>query len=177
MKMQKKTCFLSVLRTLFSPTLFCYMVEKAGMSLFEHAVWRLKIHAAKGVRIHPTASLRNPDNIYIGENSHINYNCCVWAGETSRIVIGRDVLMGPNVQLHASRHGMKADQPMMQQPLDYKDILIGDDVWLCGGVIVTAGTQIANGVIVAANAVVTHDIMEPYVIVAGIPAKVIGKRK
>ena len=66
---------------------------------------------------------------------------------------------------------------MMKQPLDYRDIIIGNDVWLCGGCVVTAGTKITDGVIVAANAVVTHDIAEPYVIVAGVPAKIIGKRK
>ena len=39
-----------------------------------------------------------------------------------------------------------------------------------------AGTHIANGVIVAAGAVVTRSIPQENVIVGGVPAKVIGER-
>jgi len=42
--------------------------------------------------------------------------------------------------------------------------------------VITAGTHIANGVIVAAGAVVTRSITQEDVIVAGIPAKIIGER-
>jgi acetyltransferase-like isoleucine patch superfamily enzyme len=42
---------------------------------------------------------------------------------------------------------------------------------------VTGGVTIADGVIVAANAVVTRDVLEENSIVAGVPAKAIGKRK
>ena len=43
------------------------------------------------------------------------------------------------------------------------------------GQIVLQGVKIGKGSVVAAGAVVTKDI-EPYSIVAGVPAKVIGKR-
>mgnify|MGYP002381832854 CR=1 FL=1 len=55
-------------------------------------------------------------------------------------------------------------------------IVIGDDVWLGAHSIITAGTHIANGVIVAAGAVVTRSITQEDVIVAGVPAKIIGER-
>jgi len=42
--------------------------------------------------------------------------------------------------------------------------------------VITAGVHIANGVVVAAGAVVTRSITEEGVIVGGIPAKIIGKR-
>jgi acetyltransferase-like isoleucine patch superfamily enzyme len=54
--------------------------------------------------------------------------------------------------------------------------VIGDDVWLGAHSIITAGTHIANGVIVAAGAVVTRSVDQEGVIVAGIPAKIIGER-
>jgi acetyltransferase-like isoleucine patch superfamily enzyme len=55
--------------------------------------------------------------------------------------------------------------------------VIGDDVWLGANSVVTAGTRIANGVIVAAGAVVTKDVTEEDVIVGGIPARIIGRRQ
>jgi len=148
-----------------------------GHNLFESAVWRLRMHCGKHVRIHPTASIRNAHNVYVGANSHINLNCCVWAGETSKIVLGDNLLMGPNVQIHASKHGMAAGVPMTLQPRLYADVIIGNDVWLCAGCIITAGVIIADGVVVAANAVVTKSIDEENVVVGGVPARIIGRRE
>ena len=42
---------------------------------------------------------------------------------------------------------------------------------------ITAGTHIANGVVVAAGAVVTKSITQENVIVGGVPAKIIGERR
>lgn len=71
---------------------------------------------------------------------------------------------------------MMRDQPMTFQARKEASIVIGDDVWLGAHCVITAGTHIANGVVVAAGAVVTRSITEEYTIVGGIPAKVIGKR-
>jgi len=166
-----------VLITFLSPSYLLYILQRFAYNVFESALWRRHIHAGSNIRVHPTASIRNPWNVYIGDNSHVNLNCCVWAGKTSKVVLGDNLLMGPCVQLHASRHGMELGTPMTHQPRDFMDIIVGDDVWLCAGVIVTAGVSIANGVVVAANAVVTKSITEENVIVAGIPAKVVGRRK
>lgn len=51
---------------------------------------------------------------------------------------------------------------------------IGNDVMLCAGAKIIGNVSIGNNVIVGANAVVTHDIIDD-VIVAGIPAREIGK--
>jgi len=48
-------------------------------------------------------------------------------------------------------------------------------VWMGHGAIVLPGVQIGNGAVVAAGAVVTRDV-EPYIIVAGVPAKAIKRR-
>ncbi|AWB90885.1 CatB-related O-acetyltransferase [Aeromicrobium chenweiae] len=53
--------------------------------------------------------------------------------------------------------------------------VIGNDVWLGANVVVLRGVTIGHGSIIAANAVVTHDI-PPYSIAAGLPAKVIRSR-
>ena len=56
--------------------------------------------------------------------------------------------------------------------MHYKGVIIGNNVWLGDKVAVLSGVQIGDGVVVAANAVVTKDI-PPYCLAAGVPAKVI----
>lgn len=54
-------------------------------------------------------------------------------------------------------------------------IKIGNDVWLGRNVIITNGSNIGNGVIAGAGAVITKDVPD-YAIVAGVPAKIIRYR-
>lgn len=54
-------------------------------------------------------------------------------------------------------------------------IIIGNDVWIGSHALIMAGIRIGDGAIVAAGAVVTKDV-EPYTIVAGVPARPISKR-
>jgi len=56
-----------------------------------------------------------------------------------------------------------------------KKVTIGNDVWIGEGVYIMPGIKIGDGSIIGAHAVVTKDI-EPYTIVAGVPAKSIKKR-
>lgn len=52
---------------------------------------------------------------------------------------------------------------------------VGNDVWIGAHAQVKSGLTIGNGAIIAAGAVVTHDV-PPYAIVGGVPAKVIRYR-
>ena len=56
-----------------------------------------------------------------------------------------------------------------------KPVSIGNDVWIGEGVCIVSGVTIGDGAVIGAHAVVTHDV-EPYTIVAGVPARVIRKR-
>jgi len=58
---------------------------------------------------------------------------------------------------------------------EYKEIVIGHDVWIGARAIVLDGVNIGDGAVIATNAVVTKNV-PPYAIVAGIPAKVIRYR-
>lgn len=54
-------------------------------------------------------------------------------------------------------------------------VILGNDVWVGDGAMILGGRTVGNGAIIAAGAVVTKDV-NPYEIVAGVPAKVIGYR-
>ena len=52
---------------------------------------------------------------------------------------------------------------------------IGNDVWIGKSSIILSGITIGDGAVIAAGSIVTKDV-EPYSVVAGIPAKLIKKR-
>lgn len=53
--------------------------------------------------------------------------------------------------------------------------VVGNDVWIGSNVIIMSGLKIGDGAVIGAGAVVTKDV-EPYTVVAGIPAAPIRKR-
>lgn len=55
------------------------------------------------------------------------------------------------------------------------DINIGNDVWIGYEAVILQGVTVGDGAIIGARAVVTKDV-EPYTVVAGVPAKPIKKR-
>lgn len=68
--------------------------------------------------------------------------------------------------------------PHFKQPVCWQTnhrTFIGNDVWIGECAIVKAGVRIGNGAVIAAGAVVTKDV-EPYAIVAGVPARVLRYR-
>ena len=167
---------IEVVRYLFSLKAVKAFVNLAGWYVHDHIAPRAKMKIAGNPRIHPTASLRCGENIYLGKNAHINQYCCIWASKNSKIVLGDNLLMGPGVKIFSSNHGNKMGVPMNSQPHLEKDILIGNDVWLGANSVVVAGVTIGDGAIIAAGSVVTKDVPE-YMIVGGIPAKQIKKRE
>ncbi|ROS87707.1 MULTISPECIES: CatB-related O-acetyltransferase [Bacteroidales] len=58
---------------------------------------------------------------------------------------------------------------------EYKQVNIGNDVWIGANAMILGGITIGDGAIIGAGAVVTKDI-PPYAIVGGIPARIIRYR-
>jgi len=100
------------------------------------------------------------DSIVIGDRTFINTNCTIVdaAKEAkSKIHIGADCLIGPNVQLLAVSHDI--DPKARLTKCNYaNDIIIGNNVWLGGGVIVLSGVTIGDNSVVGAGSVVTKNI-------------------
>lgn len=167
-----------VLKTIFSP----YFVKAIGSSfayyLFEHVYWRFDINTKGEYRVHSSVSIRNAKNVYLGFDARITINCIVWAGQHSKIVIGDNALVGPGVQFHATNHGYRLGKgPMTYQERVEKDIILGNDVWVGSGSVITAGVTLADGIIVSAGSTVTKSFDEKNIIIGGVPAKKITERK
>lgn len=139
-----------------------------------------KISLGNNVRLEINAKLFADGNgeelIEIGDNLGTNVNIMINADAGGRIKIGNNVLIGPNVVIRATNHRFSdLNVPMKQQGHEAGIIIIEDDVWLGANVVVVPNVRIGKGSIVGAGAVVTKDV-EPYTIVGGVPAKMIGKR-
>ncbi|MGJ5642991.1 acyltransferase [Formosa sp. S-31] len=125
----------------------------------------LKPRVKKGAEISPNASL--------GNNSELGTRCMIQAN----VYLGDNVIMGPDVKIYSRNHNYASlELPIQKQGKIYHQTYIGNDVWLGANVIVTAGCNIGNHVIVAAGAVVTKDIPD-FAIVGGVPAKIIKYRE
>lgn len=113
--------------------------------------------------------------IQIGNNVSISF----WGhiAALTSVRIGNGVMIGSKVTIldhdHGSYNGTECSSPHVApglRPLEARPIIIGDNVWLADGVVVTGGSTIGEGCIIGANAVVRGSI-PPYSIAVGIPAR------
>ena len=112
----------------------------------------------------------NPKNLKIGEGTHINRGCLLDA--RGGCYIGDNVSISYRVSLMTGSHDCNSKVFSGV----YLPIFIDDYVWYWGrSNRYCREFKIGKGAVIAAGSVVTKDI-EPYSIVAGVPAKVIGKR-
>lgn len=103
----------------------------------------------------------------IGDSTSINFGVSIVANK--KIMIGERVRIGPytmiydsNMHVHGNRYERAPGDP----------VTIDDDVWLASRVMVMKGSRVGKGSIVAAGSVVSG-IIPPYVVAAGIPARIV----
>ena len=114
--------------------------------------------------------------IVVGEHSSFNMNVHINASVGGEIIIGKNVLVGPNVVMRTANHKFTDSNKLIRnQGHNIGDIIIEDDVWIAAGVILLSGIKIGKGAVIGAGAVVTKDIPSMAVAV-GNPAKVIKFR-
>ena len=106
-------------------------------------------------------------NIHIGKNVFINMGCKFQ--DQGGIYLGDGALIGHNVVLATLNH---AKSPKDRSSMLPAPIRIGKHVWIGSNATVLPGVTIGDGAIVAAGAVVTHDVPEN-TIVGGVPARIL----
>lgn len=111
-------------------------------------------------------------NTHLGENCHFNG---MEIGGGGRVSIGDNFHSGPGCMMITQNHNINGDALPYDNTYIYKDIEIGDNVWLGSKVIILGGVTIGEGVVVQAGSVVVSDI-PPLSIAGGHPAVVFSKR-
>ena len=117
------------------------------------------------------ARFLNGRKIFIGEHNVINRGC-VLDGRHYTISTGRNVSIGPESVILTLGHDPQSPEFVCRGG----NVEIGDYAWLGYRVLVLPGVKIGVGAVVGAGSVVTKNV-EPYTIVAGNPARVIGQRQ
>lgn len=108
-------------------------------------------------------------NIEIGDNFFANHNTVILDG--AKVIFGDNVFIAPNCGFYTAGH-----------PIDFKErnlgleyaypIIVGDNVWIGGGVQVMPGVNIGSDVVIGGGSVVVQDIPDHSVAV-GNPCRVI----
>ena len=102
-------------------------------------------------------------NVSLGRNSLININCTLL--DAGKITIGENTLIGPDVKIYTTIH------PLIAEERTYIDesgqsairtqtapVVIGNHVWIGGGVIILPGVTIGDYTVIGAGSVVTRSI-------------------
>ena len=128
-------------------------------------------------RVHPTTYLalgsKIPRSLKMGAYGYLGPGAIIPHG----VKIGNYALIGPELLITGNDH--RFDKPgtatIFSGRPQRRELIIDDDVWIGARVTILQGLNIGRGSIVAAGAVVTRNV-EPYTIVAGVPARPIKKR-
>lgn len=126
---------------------------------------------SEGAFINPPFYCDYGNHIEVGKNFFANYNCTIL--DVAKVKIGDNCQFAPNVAIYTAGHPI---HPVTRNSLyEYgKEIVIGNNVWLGGNVIVCPGVHIGDNVVVGAGSVVTKDI-PAWSVAAGNPCRVIRR--
>lgn len=137
-----------------------------------------RIYISKSANISPKSSINCTPlgSIKIGDDSFVNEFCSIYA-YVSRIIIGKNVLVGPGTVMHTHHHNFeKIDVPIILQEGSDKPIIIGDDVWIGAHCTILGGVTIGDHSVIGAHSLVNRSI-PPCSIAYGVPCRIRRKRK
>jgi acetyltransferase-like isoleucine patch superfamily enzyme len=111
--------------------------------------------------------------LIVGDHSYIGRWTIILAHQS--VIIGNDCLIAPGCHITDVSHGIAPGELIRKQPLVSKPVRIGNDVWVGAGSSILPGVTIADGAVVGARSVVTHDVPDGAIVV-GAPARVVRYR-
>lgn len=123
----------------------------------------------KNARISPSVKVWAPWNLTVGDEAAIAHDVDCYC--VDRLRIGHHATVSQYAFLCTASHDIR--DPHMK--LISAPIEVADQAWVCAGVFVGMGLTIGQGAVTGAMSVVTKSV-EPWTIVAGNPAKLIGTR-
>ncbi|QSW99641.1 CatB-related O-acetyltransferase [Haloterrigena alkaliphila] len=162
-----------------------YLLKPQDVELQEGAIISKNTKVRGNIRLGPHSKLSTGcvlmGDIEIGEWTNINQNTEV-VGEVSfgkYCAIARDVLFQQkNHQTSKPAMQMRFYNKVLDSKLEHVSsgpISVGNDVWIGARSIILSGVDIGDGAVIGAGSIVTEDV-EPYSVVAGVPAKHIKYR-
>jgi len=137
---------------------------------FRNFIYRLSgVKLARSSAIHWRMRFFQPEGVSIGENCNIG-NDAFFDGRDG-ITIGNCVNIAGEVRIYTREHDI--DDPFFAEC--GAPVVIEDYAYIGTRVTILPGVRIGYGAVVATGAVVTKDV-PPYMLVGGVPAKIIRER-
>ncbi|WP_394974614.1 sugar O-acetyltransferase [uncultured Croceitalea sp.] len=115
------------------------------------------------------------EHISIGENTFINTNCVFI--DNNKIIIGKNCLIAPYVQIYTAEHPLKASERIIKSKkgtrylTSAKPVKIGNNTWIGGNSVIFPGVTIGDNVTIGAGSIVAKSIPDN-VLAYGNPCKV-----
>ncbi len=124
----------------------------------------------RGVKVFPSARIWAPWNLTMADCSTISAGVDCYS--VAPVSIGAHATVSQDAFLCTATHDVSdANMRLVTAP-----VTIADQAWVCARAFVAPGITVAQGAVVGAMAVASRDV-PPWTIVAGNPARVIGKRE
>ncbi|MDO4292347.1 MAG: sugar O-acetyltransferase [Eubacteriales bacterium] len=107
-------------------------------------------------------------HVHFGDRVYANFNLTMV--DDTKITVGNDVMIGPNVTLCTGTHPVSPR--LREQVAQYNlPVTIGNNVWIGGSCVILPGVTIGDHSIIGAGSVVTRDIPDN-VVAYGNPCRV-----
>jgi len=110
-----------------------------------------------GCKIYGRIYIQNPDNLVLGDYVRIGGNAFFHC--LGRVVIGDNTRISRNLLIYSENHNINSSEFI---PYDnsyiYKDVTIGNSVWIGMNVTITPGVTIGDGAVIGMGTTVSEDV-------------------
>ena len=112
--------------------------------------------------------------VEIGDKTVFGQECTISAYQ--RVSFGEQCVIADRAMFIDFDHGVvDVEQPIRQQGIYKRDVIVGSNVWVGYGACVLRGVTVGDNAIIGTNSVVTRDV-PANAVVGGVPAKVLRMR-
>jgi acetyltransferase-like isoleucine patch superfamily enzyme len=115
-------------------------------------------------------------SLAIGVGTHLDQFCVVYA--QGGVTIGERCAIASGVTIYSQSNQFASDPQgaILDQPVVYAPVHIGDDVWIGARAVILPGVSIGDHAVIGAGAVVRSDVPSWH-IATGVPARSRGDRR
>lgn len=149
---------------------------RAGDMLRGRFVSKRVKRSGTNLKVMAGTRFRSMENLVVGDNVGIGFDNFIQA--LGGVSIGNNTWTAPGVKIWSVNHNYRdknklfGDQEQRKSP-----VIIGNDVWIASNAFILPGVNLPDGCIVSAGSIVGIKNYQPYSIIAGNPARIIGFRE
>jgi acetyltransferase-like isoleucine patch superfamily enzyme len=160
--------------------IYSFLWRKRGLRIGRDVLFvgRSRISLETNVTLFGTTVINaygNKGRVDIGAETHIDHHCVIYGQGGVRIGRGCAIAAGVIIYSQSNQVDMLPSARVIDQPIRYAEVSIGDDVWIGARSVILPGVSVGDHAVIGAGSVVTRDV-EAWDVVAGVPAKVLRRR-